>query len=282
MSEPQAPGGLPQTILLATDLSARCDRAHARAVQLARQWNADLIVLHVLEGEASKLRDVDEDTVKAQLLAELPGGEIRCRFIVTKGSASETILHKACELQADLIITGVAHYDALGDFILGTTVDQVVRKATAPVLVVKRRPLGAYEAIAVGVDFSPCSRYALEVATTLFPSKKLNVVHAYHVPFEGFIDRDVAGEAWKKNVQRDFETFLHKAPLMLERRSDLNLILDDGPVTEVVTRHAREKKFDLVAVGTHGRGLKHALLGSAAEALLSALPCDVLLVHPPR
>ncbi|MEE1611364.1 universal stress protein [Microvirga sp. CF3016] len=41
--------GLPKTILLATDLSARCDRATDRAVALAEEWQAMLVVLHVLE-----------------------------------------------------------------------------------------------------------------------------------------------------------------------------------------------------------------------------------------
>ena len=36
-------------ILLATDLSARCDRALYRAAMLAKQWRSELIVLHVVE-----------------------------------------------------------------------------------------------------------------------------------------------------------------------------------------------------------------------------------------
>lgn len=39
----------PRTILLATDLSARSDRALDRAVQLARQWNSKLLIVHALE-----------------------------------------------------------------------------------------------------------------------------------------------------------------------------------------------------------------------------------------
>src|SRR6218665_3256022 len=40
---------LPRNILLATDLSQRCDRAHDRAIELARRWGARLTVVHVLE-----------------------------------------------------------------------------------------------------------------------------------------------------------------------------------------------------------------------------------------
>ncbi len=38
----------PHHLLLATDFSARCDRAQDRAVQLALQWNARLTAVHAL------------------------------------------------------------------------------------------------------------------------------------------------------------------------------------------------------------------------------------------
>lgn len=42
-------GATPRSILLATDLTSRCDRAFDRAARLARQWNAPLHVLHAIE-----------------------------------------------------------------------------------------------------------------------------------------------------------------------------------------------------------------------------------------
>src|SRR5690606_25457146 len=51
------------TILLATDLTARCEPATERAVELARLWNADLHVLTVLS--PTLLMDDDEDSDKA-------------------------------------------------------------------------------------------------------------------------------------------------------------------------------------------------------------------------
>ena len=36
-------------VMVATDLSARCDRPIERAVKLAQDWSVKLIVLHVLD-----------------------------------------------------------------------------------------------------------------------------------------------------------------------------------------------------------------------------------------
>jgi len=46
----------PKKVLLATDLSARSDRALDRATQLARQWDAGLVVVHALEDQALATR----------------------------------------------------------------------------------------------------------------------------------------------------------------------------------------------------------------------------------
>ena len=51
-----------------------------------------------------------------------------------------------------------------------------------------------------------------------------------------------------------------------------------GPVEEIV-RVARDEGVDLIIMGTHGRtGLRHALMGSVAEAVMRAAPCPVFTV----
>src|SRR3546814_19184591 len=44
----------PHSICLATDLSHGCDRALDRAVQLAQQWSAKLLVVHAVEKEVDE------------------------------------------------------------------------------------------------------------------------------------------------------------------------------------------------------------------------------------
>lgn len=53
------------------------------------------------------------------------------------------------------------------------------------------------------------------------------------------------------------------------------------PFLEII-RYAREKKIDMIILGTHGRGgLKHALLGSVAEKIVRKAPCPVLTIRDP-
>lgn len=46
-------GTTPHHLLLATNLSARCDRALDRAAQLANEWHAELVALNVLDPASS-------------------------------------------------------------------------------------------------------------------------------------------------------------------------------------------------------------------------------------
>ncbi|MFI5325457.1 MAG: universal stress protein [Candidatus Rokuibacteriota bacterium] len=46
-----------------------------------------------------------------------------------------------------------------------------------------------------------------------------------------------------------------------------------------IVDYAREKRIDLIVVGTHGRtGISHAILGSVAETVVRQAPCLVLTV----
>jgi nucleotide-binding universal stress UspA family protein len=50
-------------------------------------------------------------------------------------------------------------------------------------------------------------------------------------------------------------------------------------VCDVVVQQAKDRRCDLIVMGTHGRrGVEHALLGSDAERVLRLAPCAVLLV----
>lgn len=75
MGRPAAMNGPPMRILLATDLSARCDRALDRAAQLAAEWGAELIALKVVESpQLLESRPVERPARMTTARSRSPGG----------------------------------------------------------------------------------------------------------------------------------------------------------------------------------------------------------------
>lgn len=261
-------------VLLASDFTARSDRALGRAIQLAEEKQGKLVIAHVLEKGAK----ADEEDVLHRLRADLPEDAANAELIVRAGSAPKALEAIAAERGSNLIVTGVARYNSIGDYFLGTAVDHIIRNAERPVLIVRRRPLAPYRRLVVATDLSDCSRTALLTAAGLFPEASITLVHAYHVPYEGWIkSADVKADI-RAEAQEGLEAFLVSFdPAVLAR---LEAQLTEGEMGTVVVQELNQTDADLLVLGTHGRsGLSHATIGSHAEALLSVVNVDVLLVR---
>jgi nucleotide-binding universal stress UspA family protein len=282
----------PKRILAATDLSARSDRALARAVQLAQQHKAQLTVLHVVDEELpelvqTRLAAAAETEIEACLdkLGVRTGAEVT--VCVLSGRDYQDIL-KAAEADAcNLIVLG-RHRDETADRPLrGTTMERVIRQGVHPILVVADRADGPYRTVIVGVDFSIFSRFAVRAALALAPDASFRVVHAFQTPFEGFLPgrdthRQIAaqhGDALARLMDEELESLVGAESVGPAQAQRIERILRSGEVTSVLRSEAASAEPDLLVIGTHGRvGLAHAVLGSVAESLLNRPPCDVLAV----
>ncbi|WP_187830457.1 universal stress protein [Siccirubricoccus phaeus] len=285
----------PGKILLATDLSSRCDRALDRAAQLAGQWQARLLVLHAMDPaeaflEARRLdylptwrRPPDPARlVEAQIrrdLREQPG-DVAVR--VETGMPAAVIEEVAQAEGCGLIVTGVARDESLGRQLLGTTVDRLVRRSTIPILTVKSR-LRPYDEIVVATDFSDPSRQALEAAAKLFPRSAITLLHAFEMPFAGLLDRHDLGDRFRALEVEACDEFLAASALSEEVRRRVRVLIEHGPPEAVIRAYLRERNVNLVVLGTHGRSAAFdILIGSTAKGILHSAPADVLLIRQPQ
>ncbi len=284
-----------RTILLATDLSARCDRALDRAARLSREWGGRLVVLHVLDPAERFLerRHLDylpawrrpaerqrlvERRLRRDLGDTVPSLEVR----VVEGDPAERIVDVAQSSACDLVVTGVARDETLGRALLGSTVDRLVRHSPVPVLVVRRR--GApYGKVLVAIDFSESSRHALDVAARLFPDAALTLAHAFDPPFAGLLDDRSHDEGVAAAERAVRDTFLAGSALSDEQRRRLEVVIAPGKPETMIRTYMEDNDIDLVVLGTHGRSaVFEVLIGSTAKRLLEGAPGDVLLVRDPR
>ena len=124
-----APASPMDRILLAYEGNPWADEALFAATYLASRWGAPLTVVSVVEGSVADA----ERLVRAGEYAEDCG--VQATLVGGRGSAADAILTAAIEQRSNLLIMGgYARGPALGAM-LGSTVDDVLRKTRVPVLI---------------------------------------------------------------------------------------------------------------------------------------------------
>jgi nucleotide-binding universal stress UspA family protein len=152
-----------QRVLVATDFSDSAGHAQAYGASLARQFQAELLLVHVVEnltvGYASDLFPVPMAEVFdeisghakaeiARLAEQLRSRGLNVRELVAQGKPSAEIVRVASEEQADIIVLGTHGKGMLDHALFGSTAERVIRKAPCPVLTCRLHPKEEEEASA--------------------------------------------------------------------------------------------------------------------------------------
>lgn len=283
------PHAVPKSIVFATDLSSRSDRALDRALDLAQSWDATLHIVHAVREEtdfgitgrtwSAPRREPDEmrEIAERQLRRDLGSAisDDRIRVHIERGLPGEVVCDLAVREQSGLIVTGIARNETLGRNILGGTVDFLVRKAPVPVLVVRNRVHGPYAEVLAATDFSAASIDALRTAHALFGASSTSLFHAYDIPFSGILTVN-------DPIRLEFRELAEKAATEFLRSQGLpedfpRKLVQGSPAAEIAKY--LEDHDALVVVGRRGASaIARILLGSTASRILDHSSADVLLV----
>lgn len=144
-------------ILVPTDGSENSYRAGKHALSIADTYNADIIVLYVVdtfylqslalpnfrEDLALELREEGKRAVK-DFLKQLEESQCdgRCKNInfktqIKDGKPHQVILETIHDENIDLVVMGAAGRHGLDKMILGSVTERVIREAPCPVMVVR-------------------------------------------------------------------------------------------------------------------------------------------------
>lgn len=282
-------GRVMRTLLVATDLSARSELAVERAMALAREAPATLVVVHVVDDDlppalAETHGNEARRTLQARCQELAPGEDPAVTIEVVHGRPHAEIRAAAARHGAELIVVGEHRGDSWRDMFRGTTAERVVRTCAVPVLLVRDPVEGPYRRVLAAVDFSVFARRAVEFTLGFLPNAEVELLHAFNVPFEGFLKGDDTRDQMIAEVDARFRKLLDEEMAAFLADLDdaarhLHCAMQEGGVREVVTARVQQTAPDLLVIGTHGKsGLAHAFLGSVAEDLLRRPPCDVLTV----
>ena len=276
-------------LLMATDLSARSDRALQRAWALAHQLGATLEVIHIVSDTVpvsiAEQYQASARTTIEQLLASLPSAaNVKPEIAIIRGHGYDEILYHAQETGAELIVLGITRHIAY-ELFRGTTAERIIRIGDLPVLLVKDPVVHDYERVLVATDNSPAAQRALECAAAIAPDAEFHLLHTVHVPFTGFLGPESQAQI-RQEQERNFRNAFEKGiRAQVERLGNGGLRatfhIEEGDILSVIRDQAERLKADLLAIGSHGRfSLRHSIIGTVAGNLLSNPPVDVLATKP--
>ncbi|ACB95483.1 universal stress protein [Beijerinckia indica] len=273
--------GLPRRILLATDMTSRCDRATERALTLSQDWNASIIVLHVLDPDLATASSSPallanwhqrlQDHVKTYFVT----GAEDVLTLVEQGEAAEVITRVARTQKCDLIVTGFTSLVGLEHFLVDNTADRILLMSATPLLIGRLRARSNYHKILIAIDFSEASRHALDLATAWFPQAALTLFHAYDTPFSTFVSH----EDWQKDYREaailDYADFVARCG---GEASSLPIVFEAGSPAPVLAHYVTKNEVDLVVAAQSPSDLLKRLFGTTTRTFEDDIPCDLLIV----
>lgn len=266
------------TILVATERISAPDDAVACGVALGAELRLPVVILHVMP-EAPSQADLKDIEAAVAGWTDVGGYPVTHRF--KAGKEDDAIAQEARNVSAKVIVLGAHRHSLLTELFGQSTVEGVIDETDRIVLVAGsgRHEFGR---ILVAVDLSEASNCTLRAAASLFPRAELHVVHAYHVPYEGFLRSPETHAAVRAEAERKLGAFISAAEAAPGFEGRLGRsILREGETVGVISEALQDLAADLLVIGTSGQGgMLSAPFGSTARAFLEQPPCDVLAVQP--
>jgi nucleotide-binding universal stress UspA family protein len=128
-------------ILFCADFSENSDRALEYAISATAEYDAELTLLHVLEGVTGPTKTEEAMAATAERLDKLIPPErrktLKIKTAVRIGKPYAQVIQLALETQIDLVIMGVRGRGALDVAVFGSTTYRVMQLGSCPVLAVR-------------------------------------------------------------------------------------------------------------------------------------------------
>lgn len=296
-------------ILVIVDPTAQQHPALDRAAQLARSCDAriELFACDTTESWnaryaaylASSLDSgfvVNLRALLEPLAASLREGGIDVCIETALGNPlHQMLLERVHRTRPDLVIKDTHHHSLLRRTLFTNTDWHLIRSCAAPLLLAKPRSWKPAPVLAAAIDPGhvrdrpqALDQWILSCAQELSRKLggKLHALHAF-LPLEiptpppgvGLGTLGVqATQAAERRRRAELEQLMAAHQLWPE-----NLSMRLGVASQVLPELAVELEVDLLVMGAVSRsGLERIFIGSTAEQVLEALPCDVLVLKSPQ
>lgn len=270
-------------IIVPIDFSEHSEYALKTAAKLAKQSNAELLALHMLELSDVILTESDsQQQQKAVFFLKLVEKkfetfldkdylkDVNITPIVKHFKVFSEVNDVANEQNADLIVMGSHGTSGFKEFFVGSNTERVVRNSEIPVLVIKSEIKDINFSTGVfATSFEEENIRPYLNAKSMFKALGAKLMLLYvNLPNEHFKS--------SVEIEKKIAEFLITADGNLDRINDV-AYQADYTVEQGVINYANKVGADIIAIPTHGRkGISHFFAGSIGEDIANHSPLPVI------
>ena len=274
-----------KNILVPTNFSKNCIKATQLGIEIAKLYNSEIHFLHSINTPVDwvKLNKLNEKRypetlkqigiAKAALRALEKNAErqgLKCRTFLLFDSGQKDILEHSGHFNHDFIITGSSGTKGVIREITGSNVEDIVRKANVPVIVVKDEEITfPFKNIVFVSDYKEEVTNAFKKVISI--AKKCNArIHLLRI-----------------NTQTDFNSIeigLNPIEQLLQKFPELKnysmSVYNEPSVEKGINTFVKEHTTDLIAMVTHGKtGFLSLFSKSIAEGVTNHSTLPVMTIH---
>ncbi len=278
-------------ILVAIDNSAMAEEALKRAISIAEEKDAQLIVIHVIESpfmESPYVQSIDKEVLKKKITEQIDQlnkqANIEYILFVLSGSAFGAIIEMAQKSKADLLIVGSHGKSDINSRHFGSTTLKLIQTTHIPVLIVKNRVKTIYQKVIAPTNLSDYSKESILFTNTLFAKPSRKYLYAFETMSElSAMTYHISNEQRRAAIVEmtaDAKTALTE---FVQEVGGGEIALTDftASINEDLLAYITNDKADLLVLGSKGvDNLNSFVFGSTASYLVQRSPIDVLVYVP--
>ena len=283
-----------RTILCATDFSSISEAALLYAVAIARRYDSQIYVAHVICPDAYQLvppESFGAALAQAHRYAEqkmgelLVSGQLRAiphQVLLGEGELWGVLSNMLAEHEVDLVVVGTHGRTGIRKLLLGSVAEEIFRLAPCPVLTVGPRAhrkvpaQAALRHILYATDFTPTAERAAAYATSLAQEHRARLTLLHVVP--------EATHASRQNTDLLHTFFAKRLRELVPPEADLwcdpEFVVEFGSPADGILKVAADRRADLVVLGVRrSANFPGHLPPATAYKVVCQAQCPVLTVR---
>jgi nucleotide-binding universal stress UspA family protein len=268
-----------ERILLATDCSAFSEGAEQEAIFIGQSCGAALTILHVIE-DNEEFSTIGHETVKKmeisarihleKIFQMAINENIKTTLVVRRSMSPDlAIYEEVLKQNIDIVITGRRGRRGIKKLLMGVVTERVAARVPCKTLIVPKDFVIQGDGVLLATDGLSCSEKAKDEAINMVA----RCDYLKYVCVVSTVDNDAALAGATKRVEHIGKSIREK-----NKKIVIETVAEVAPPCDLIVRKAKEKKVDMIVMGSNNKnGLQRLIKGSLCADLIAVAPCSVLI-----